>query len=815
MSQTHGDLSGARPMQEYSACEQSLTHITLGSGPTAHQQFTASQRHEHHQQQQQAYQLQHQQQHQAYASQEQQALQEFLDESTPGPDPGSELLQQKSLQAGRSEGPTGGGGGGTNGAAGAGVFAARVGLGGSGFLGGPVGAGSSRGDAQTASPQDFLFPPQVYDNSTMLREQGNDYDANAGEDGDDRDCGDLDDGGDGNSQGSGKRSRTRRPHLQGRFSGRLTTKEDERRLAEECKLLGPLLGGVGKRGDKSRLTLAKIVRGIATGDVRRFCEERERAIGLLKSKLAAIDPEAAASVPVNSIPVPSSQLAGLGSMPGLGAMGLGGLGGPLGLGPGSGLASGLGLGGGMAGSGGMAPHGHSSAATAAQMAAQSAQLEGLQRENSELQHEVYTLRSELQARERLLLELQDTGIISGFVPTSIPMDDAHRTMSQQTGPMSGAAGGRTHSTDVTPHPQYGLPPRHHSYGHQQYGGPSQMSVPQSASHMSEPGPGAKAMGHAVGGGGGGGPAQQQQPQIAIQPGAGTGGPLGVDGGGVLQLASLPAMSEHSRAGRPLKRHNTGEHGIGGVGGGGAGGAAGGGYGEVPRTMSHPPLGRGGAGGYPHMDLQQQLNSLQAQVEHLQNLQGGGRGPATFLMPMRERAAQPMRMGGGGGGGNVQYGGGGSGNSNLPSPFLPGHMGNQSGLMLLPSHQSESGGNPYPQPSAHGGLGAMHLQQMVKQPSGMYDDVGAGPVGPVGRDPRDVVTAVAGGALAQLASGATRHAGGMGGHGGGGQAAEGLDASLEHIMNTRAMRGEYDLPLELLLAEGGAKGLGGAVGPGQH
>ncbi len=74
--------------------------------------------------------------------------------------------------------------------------------------------------------------------------------------------------------------RRRRPHLQGRFSGRLTTKEDERRLAEECKLLGPLLGGVGKRGDKSRLTLAKIVRGIATGDVRRFCEERERAIAV-------------------------------------------------------------------------------------------------------------------------------------------------------------------------------------------------------------------------------------------------------------------------------------------------------------------------------------------------------------------------------------------------------------------------------------------------------------------------------------------------------------------------------------------------------
>ena len=62
---------------------------------------------------------------------------------------------------------------------------------------------------------------------------------------------------------------------QGRFSGRLETKSDEKRLAEECKLLGPLLGGVGKRGEKSRLTLAKIVRGIASGEVRRYCEAQE------------------------------------------------------------------------------------------------------------------------------------------------------------------------------------------------------------------------------------------------------------------------------------------------------------------------------------------------------------------------------------------------------------------------------------------------------------------------------------------------------------------------------------------------------------
>ena len=75
-----------------------------------------------------------------------------------------------------------------------------------------------------------------------------------------------------------QKNQPRRPHLQGRFSGRLETKEDEKRLADECRLLGPFLGGVGKRGEKSRLTLAKIVRGIASGDVRRHCEGRERKL---------------------------------------------------------------------------------------------------------------------------------------------------------------------------------------------------------------------------------------------------------------------------------------------------------------------------------------------------------------------------------------------------------------------------------------------------------------------------------------------------------------------------------------------------------
>ena len=74
------------------------------------------------------------------------------------------------------------------------------------------------------------------------------------------------------------RDRPRRPHLQGRFSGRLETKGDEKNLVDECRLLGPLLGGLNKLGDRSRLTLAKIVRGIASGEVRRHCLEREQRI---------------------------------------------------------------------------------------------------------------------------------------------------------------------------------------------------------------------------------------------------------------------------------------------------------------------------------------------------------------------------------------------------------------------------------------------------------------------------------------------------------------------------------------------------------
>ena len=65
--------------------------------------------------------------------------------------------------------------------------------------------------------------------------------------------------------------------MQGRFSGRLETKEDEKRLADECRLLGQYLSDAGS-GEKALQALAKIVRGIASGDVRRHMEAREREL---------------------------------------------------------------------------------------------------------------------------------------------------------------------------------------------------------------------------------------------------------------------------------------------------------------------------------------------------------------------------------------------------------------------------------------------------------------------------------------------------------------------------------------------------------
>jgi hypothetical protein len=128
-------------------------------------------------------------------------------------------------------------------------------------------------------------------------------------------------------------------------------------------------------------------------------------------------------------------------------------------------------------------------------------------------------------------------------------------------------------------------------------------------------------GGSMGPGGGGGFAQQAGGGAGLQMGGGGGGGAGGNGGAWVSessglAAAMPVMSEHSRASRPLKRSAAPE-----LGGGGGGGNA---YGEVPRSLSHPPLGRGGGGGagggggggggpFPHLDLQQQLNSLQAQV----------------------------------------------------------------------------------------------------------------------------------------------------------------------------------------------------------
>ena len=49
-------------------------------------------------------------------------------------------------------------------------------------------------------------------------------------------------------------------------------------MAEECKRIARPLGGNGKRGENSLLTLAKIVRAIASGKIRKHLEARETEI---------------------------------------------------------------------------------------------------------------------------------------------------------------------------------------------------------------------------------------------------------------------------------------------------------------------------------------------------------------------------------------------------------------------------------------------------------------------------------------------------------------------------------------------------------
>ena len=64
-----------------------------------------------------------------------------------------------------------------------------------------------------------------------------------------------------------------RAQLQGRFSGRLAEKADEQRLVAECAALGPLLG------ESQPQTLSTLVRGIATGKVRKYLEDHLPAPG--------------------------------------------------------------------------------------------------------------------------------------------------------------------------------------------------------------------------------------------------------------------------------------------------------------------------------------------------------------------------------------------------------------------------------------------------------------------------------------------------------------------------------------------------------
>ena len=58
--------------------------------------------------------------------------------------------------------------------------------------------------------------------------------------------------------------------MQGRFSGRLVSKDDERKLVEECRLLAPLLSN-----DGTLFTLPAIVRAMASGEVRAHLEQRK------------------------------------------------------------------------------------------------------------------------------------------------------------------------------------------------------------------------------------------------------------------------------------------------------------------------------------------------------------------------------------------------------------------------------------------------------------------------------------------------------------------------------------------------------------
>jgi len=71
--------------------------------------------------------------------------------------------------------------------------------------------------------------------------------------------------------------------MRGRFSGRLPTKEDEKRLADECQLLAPYLSE-----DGSLCTLATIIRAMAAGSVRTHLEKVAKRNDDMMTKLNLI-----------------------------------------------------------------------------------------------------------------------------------------------------------------------------------------------------------------------------------------------------------------------------------------------------------------------------------------------------------------------------------------------------------------------------------------------------------------------------------------------------------------------------------------------
>lgn len=73
--------------------------------------------------------------------------------------------------------------------------------------------------------------------------------------------------------------------MKGRFSGRLPTKEDEKRLVDECKLLGPYL----HENENELNSVATIIRAIAAGTVRKHLENTARKYHDLEKKVQLIE----------------------------------------------------------------------------------------------------------------------------------------------------------------------------------------------------------------------------------------------------------------------------------------------------------------------------------------------------------------------------------------------------------------------------------------------------------------------------------------------------------------------------------------------